>query len=55
MLVFQSKNPGYNTNNNEIIQIKYNKHNTNKITTDHDHDKFITPEEFNKLTLILIS
>ena len=24
--------------------------NENKITTDHDHDKYITIEEFNKLT-----
>ena len=24
--------------------------NENKITTDHDHDKYITTQEFNKLT-----
>ena len=32
---------GYNTKINEI---------ENKITTDHDHDKCITTQEFNKLT-----
>ena len=29
----------------KIIQIE------NKITTNHDHDKYITTQEFNKLTL----
>ena len=36
------KETDYNTNINEI---------KNKITTDHDHDKYITAQEFNKLTL----
>ena len=31
--------------NTKRIEIK------NKITTDHDHDKYITTQEFNKLTL----
>ena len=35
------KKTDYNTNNNEI---------ENKITTDHDHDKYNTTQEFNKLT-----
>ena len=35
------KKTDYNTNNNEI---------ENKITTDHDHDKYNTAQEFNKLT-----
>ena len=41
MLVIQSKNPDYNTNVNEIKK---------KMTTDHDLDKYITTQEFNKLT-----
>ena len=35
---FSEKKSDYNTNINEI---------ENKITTDHDHDKFITTQEFN--------
>ena len=35
------KKPDYNT---EIIEIE------NRITTDHDHDKYITTQDFNKLT-----
>ena len=35
------KKTGYNTKLNEI---------KNGITTDHDHDKYITTQEFNKLT-----
>ena len=35
------KKSGYNTKINEI---------ENEITTDHDHDKYITTQEFNKLT-----
>ena len=42
MLVIQSKKTGYNTNISEI---------ENKITTEHDHDKYITSQEFYKLTL----
>ena len=41
MLVIQSKKTDHNT---KIIEIE------NKITTDHDHDKYITTQEFNKLT-----
>ena len=41
MLVIQSKKTYYNT---KISKIE------NKITTDHDHDKYITTQEFNKLT-----
>ena len=37
-IVLQSKKSDYDTNINEI---------ENKITTDHDHDKFITTQEFN--------
>ena len=33
--------PNYNTKISET---------ENKITTDHDHDKYITTQEFNKLT-----
>ena len=40
MLVIQSKKTDYNTKISEI---------ENKITTDHDHDKYITTQEFNKL------
>ena len=42
---------------NVINLVKKTDHNTknskiqNKITTDHDHDKYITTQEFNKLTL----
>ena len=36
-----AKNTDYNTKISEI---------QNKITTDHDHDKYITTPEFNKLT-----
>ena len=39
MLVIQSKN-NYNTKINEI----------KKKITDHDHDKYITTQEFNKVT-----
>ena len=35
------KKTDYNTKISEI---------ENKITTDHDHDKYITTQEFNKLT-----
>ena len=42
MLVIQSKKTGYNTNISEI---------ENKITTEHDHDKYITSQEFYNLTL----
>ena len=41
MLVIQSKKTDHNT---KIIEIE------NKITTDHDHDKYITTQEFNKFT-----
>ena len=41
MLVIQSKKADYNTKISEI---------DNKITTDHDHDKYITTQEFNQLT-----
>ena len=37
------KKTGYNTKNSEI---------KNKITADHDHDKYITTREFNKLTSV---
>ena len=40
MLVIQSKKADYNT---KIIEIE------NKITSGHDHDEYITTEEFNKL------
>ena len=40
MLVIQSTKTDYNTKISE---------NENKITTDHDHDKYITTQEFNKL------
>ena len=40
MLVIQSKKTDYNTKINEI----------EKKITDHDHDKYITTPEFNKLT-----
>ena len=42
MLVVQSKKKtNYNTKISEI---------ENKIATDHDHDKYIAAQEFNKLT-----
>ena len=41
MLVIKSKRTDYNTQINLIEK---------KITTDHDHDKYITTQEFNKLT-----
>ena len=41
MLVNFVKKTDYNTKITEI---------ENKITTDHDHDKYITTQEFNKLT-----
>ena len=41
MLVILSNKSDYNT---KVSEIK------NKITTDHDHDKYITTQEFNKLT-----
>ena len=41
MLVILSKKTDYNTKISEI---------ENKITSDHDHDKDITTQEFNKLT-----
>ena len=41
MLVIKSKKTGYNTKISEI---------ENKITTYHDHGKYITTQEFNKLT-----
>ena len=41
MLVILSKKADYNTKISEI---------ENKITSDHDHDKHITTQEFNKLT-----
>ena len=41
MLVILSKETDYNTKISEI---------ENKITSDHDHDKHITTQEFNKLT-----
>ena len=41
MLVIQSKKTDYNTKINKI---------ENKITTGHDHDKYITAQEFDKLT-----
>ena len=42
MLVVQSKKKtNYNTKISEI---------ENKIATNHDHDKYITTQEFNKLT-----
>ena len=40
MLVIQSTKTDYNTKISE---------NENKITTDHDHDKYINTQEFNKL------
>ena len=40
MFVIQSKKPDYNR---KIYEIE------NKITTNHDHDKYITTQEFNKL------
>ena len=40
MLVIQSKKTDYNTKISEI---------ENNVTTDHDHDKYITTQEFNKL------
>ena len=42
MLLMQSKKLTYNTKTSEI---------ENKITINHDHDKYITTQEFNKLTL----
>ena len=41
MLVIQLKKTGYSTETSET---------QNKINTDHDHDKYITTQEFNKLT-----
>ena len=41
MLVIKPKKTGYNTNISEI---------ENKITADHDHGKYVTTQEFNKLT-----
>ena len=41
MLVIQSKKPDYNI---KISKIE------NKFTIDHDHDKYITTQKFNKLT-----
>ena len=41
MLVIQSKKTDYSTRISEIV---------NKVTTDHDHDKHVTTQEFNKLT-----
>ena len=41
MLVILSKKTDYNTKVSEI---------ESKITSDHDHDKHITTQEFNKLT-----
>ena len=41
MSVMLSKKTDYNTKTNEI---------ENKITADHDHDKYITTQELNKLT-----
>ena len=41
MLIIQSKKTNYNT---KISKIE------NKITTDHDHDKYITTQEFDKVT-----
>ena len=41
MLVIYSEKADYDK---EISEIE------NKITTDHDHDKYITTQEFNKLT-----
>ena len=41
MLVIQSKQTDYNTKIKEI---------ENKITADQDDDKYLTPQEFNKLT-----
>ena len=41
MLVIQSKKTDYKAKIREI---------ENKITTDHDYDKYITTQEFNKLT-----
>ena len=41
MLVIWSKKTDYNTKISEI---------ENKISTDHDHDKHIIAQEFNKLT-----
>ena len=38
MLVIESKKTDYNA---KVIEIKI------KITTDHDHDKYITSQEFN--------
>ena len=40
MLVIKSKRTDYNTQINLIEK---------KVTTDHDHDKYITTQEFNKL------
>ena len=39
MLVIESKKTDYNA---KVIEIK------NKITTDHDHDKYINSQEFNQ-------
>ena len=41
MLVIQSKKTDYNTKLSEI---------ENKITTNHDHDNYLTIQEFTKLT-----
>ena len=41
MLVILSKKTDYNTKISEM---------ENKITSDHDHDKHVTTQEFNKLT-----
>ena len=41
MLVIKSKKIDYNTTVTEI---------ENTITTDHGHDKYITTQEFNRLT-----
>ena len=41
MLVIQLKKSDYNTKSYEI---------EDKIATDHDHNKYITTQEFNKLT-----
>ena len=49
MLVIQSKKHKLKTQISEIITRKLVKLKT-KITTDHDHDKYITKQVFNKLT-----
>ena len=41
MLVVSSKKTDYNTKISEL---------ENKVTTDHDHDKYFTTQEFNRLT-----